>query len=116
MARTLTELQKQYNSSSSAQKPGMPPMGGPRGGGPRGPQMAKGKPKNTADTIKRLLKYVSKYKLHLILVAFCMIFSTLTNLVGSYLLAPIINKITFFVAPNLAAKKNVILFIMGASR
>ena len=29
MARNLTELQKQYNSSAAPGKPGMPPMGGP---------------------------------------------------------------------------------------
>ena len=50
MARSLNELQKQYNSSASQGKPGMPPMAGPRGGGPRGPQMAKGKPKNRRQT------------------------------------------------------------------
>ena len=41
MARTLTELQKQYNSAASDPKRGMP-MGPRGGGGPRGPGMAKG--------------------------------------------------------------------------
>ncbi len=102
MARTLNELQKQYNSSASV-KPGMPPMGGPgRGpGGPRG--MAKGKPKNTKHTIKRLFKYVEKYKFRLLAVLFFMLLSTVTNLIGSFMLAPIINKITLFVAPQDAA-------------
>ena len=54
MARNLQELQKQYNSSASAEKRGMPMMRGP--GGPRG--MGKGKPKNTKNTIKRLFTYV----------------------------------------------------------
>ena len=107
MARTLKELQKQYNSTASAAKHGMPPMGGPRGGGPRGQQMAKGKPKNTKNTIKRLFKYVEKYKFHILIVALCMLLSTVTNLIGSFMLAPIINKITFFVAPEIASKLSI---------
>jgi len=103
MARSLIELQKQYNSSAAG-KPGMPPMGGPgRGHGPRG-QMAKGKPKNAKNTIKRMLAYVGKYKFQLIIVVLCMLVSTATNLIGSFMLAPIINKITFFVAPDIASK------------
>lgn len=105
MARNLTELQKQYNSSAAPGKPGMPPMGGPgRGPGRGGPpgMGPKSKPKNTKNTVKRLFKYVEKYKLHLIMVAICMIISTVTNLIGSFMLAPIINKITFAVAPDLA--------------
>ena len=103
MARNLVELQKQYNSSASRSKNGMPPMGGPGRGGPRGP-VAKGKPKNTKNTIKRMLSYVSKYKYYLVLVVFCMLISTVTNLIGSFMLAPIINKITFYVAPYIASK------------
>ena len=105
MARTLTELRKQYNSSVSQNKPGMPPMGPGRGGpgGPRG-QLAKGRPKNTKNTIKRLINYVGKYKYYLAAVAVCMLVSTVTNLIGSFMLAPIINKITFYVAPEIASK------------
>lgn len=58
MARSLTELQKQYNSSASAEKRGMPMMRGP--GGPRG--MGKGKPKNTKNTIKRLFSMLGTIK------------------------------------------------------
>ncbi len=110
MARTLEELKKQYNSSAPDQKRG--PGRGPGGPG-RGP-MAKGKPKDTKNTIKRLFKYIEKYKFHLVLVAFCMLISTITSLIGSFMLAPIINKITFFVAPSLledsAPSKMDILF------
>lgn len=93
MARSLQELQKQYNSSASAHKMQMG-MGGPgRGpGGPRG-MHAKGKPKHTKDTIKRLFKYVGKYKLRLIVVCFCMLLSSVAGLIGSFMLAPIINRI-----------------------
>lgn len=106
MARTLEELQKQYNSSASA-KPGMPPMGGPGRGPGGGRGMAKGKPKNTKHTIKRLFKYVEKYKFKLLTVIFLMLLSTVTNLIGSFMLAPIINKITLFVAPQDAAGMSV---------
>ncbi len=109
MARSLTELQKQYNSSAPDKKQGMRPMGGPgRGpGGPRGASMTKSKPKNTRNTIKRLFKYIKKYRLHLAVVVLCMLISTVTNLIGSFMLAPIINKITFYVAPGIASKLSI---------
>ena len=109
MARTLAELQKQYNSSAHPNKPGGMPMGPGRGPGRGGPPGAiqKSKPKNTKNTVKRLLKYVRKYRFHILFVAFCMLISTVTNLIGSYMLAPIINKITFHVAPELASKLSI---------
>ena len=69
-------------------------MGGRRGPGPGAPR-AKGKPKNTKKTVRRILGYVAKYKIHLIIVLLCMLISTLTSLCGSYMLAPIINRIQF---------------------
>ena len=72
MARTLEELQKQYNSSSKKESPsGMPPMPGPGRG--RGPGRASGKPKDMKKTVGRLLSYVGKYKLRLIFVFIFMI-------------------------------------------
>lgn len=103
MARNLKELQKQYNASAAPGKPGMPMGRGPGRGGPPG-MGAKGKPKNTKHTIKRLFKYVEKYRFHILTVALCMLISTVTNLIGSFMLAPIINKITFYVAPSIATK------------
>lgn len=94
--RTLEDLQRQYNLKATAERRGMPM--GPRGG--RGGPMPHGKPKNTANTIKRLWGYVSKYKFRLVLVIFCMLISTLTSLIGGYMIAPIINRITLAVAPN----------------
>lgn len=99
MARSLTELQKRYNFSASAEKRGMPMMRGP--GGPRG--MGKGKPKNTKNTIKRLFQYVGHYKVQLVCVLFLMLVSTVTSLIGSFMLAPIINKLVLYVSPNEAA-------------
>lgn len=99
--RSLQDLQRQYNKSAKDSKGGMPmgPRGG-RGPGPGGPRGLGGKPKNTGATIKRLWSYVAKYKLKLIFVLFCMLFSTVTSLIGSYMLAPIINRITLAVMPN----------------
>jgi ATP-binding cassette subfamily B protein len=94
--RTLSDLQKQYNQSAASGKPQMPGPG-PRGG--RGPG-GHGKPKNTGAVIKRLWSYVSKYKFRLVLVVFCMMFSTVTSLIGSYMLAPVINRVTLAVVPD----------------
>jgi len=93
MARSLEQLQKQYNSSAPS-KNGRGPMGGPMRGGPRGRNMGPvSKPKNVMPTIKRLLHYVSDFKVHIIIVILCMLLSTVTSLIGSYMLFPIINRI-----------------------
>ena len=95
MARTLEELQKQYNHASHGQS-----LRGP-GPGHRGagPGRAGGKPKNLGATVKRLLSYVGKYKFRLIIVFVCMILTTLASLLGGYLIVPIINRITLAVDP-----------------
>ena len=103
MARSLEELQKQYNSAAKAQKAGMPPVGGPRGGhgGPRGAGMS-GKPKDTKATMARLLGYIKPYRWRFGAVLLCMLMSTVTSLIGAYLLAPIINRLTLAVMPEAA--------------
>ena len=63
---------------------------------------AHGKPKNTGTVIKRLWGYVSKYKLRLVAVVFCMLISTFTSLIGAYMLSPIINRITIAVLGDAA--------------
>ncbi len=97
MGRNLEQLQKQYNSSASF------PMGGrgPRGGG-HGARAAaaKGAPKDTRNTIKRILGYMHGYGFRLILVLFCMLISTVTSLIGGYLMAPIIDKLTLAAVPS----------------
>ncbi|MBE6797139.1 MAG: ABC transporter ATP-binding protein [Ruminococcaceae bacterium] len=72
------------------------------GGGHRGGVRAKGKPKHTKQTIKRLLGYVAPHKFRLICVALCMITATLTSLLGSYALNPIINRIAGLSAEEIA--------------
>ncbi len=94
MARTLEELKKQYNSVSHGQSL--------RGGGPghrHGPR-AKGKPKDTAKTVKRLLSYVGKYKMRLVFVFLCMILTTVSSLCGGYLIVPMINRLTLAINPD----------------
>jgi len=90
MARKLEELKKQYARMTAPQRggPGMGPRRGP--GAARG---MKGKPKKMGATIKRMLSYVAPYKLHLCIVAVCMLLSSATSLAGSYMLRPIINNI-----------------------
>ncbi len=95
MARTLEELQKQYNKVSHGESL----RGGPRGGGPMGRRPGK-KPKNLSNTVKRLLSYVGKYKIRLILVFMSMILTTLASLCGGYLTVPIINRLTLAINPN----------------
>ncbi len=102
MARNLEQLTKQYCKASAPAKGGM--MQGKRGpggpGGPRGPRLT-GKPKNTAKTIGRMFAYVSKYKFRLMSVALLMLTSTISSLLGSYMLAPVIDKITSIAAPHI---------------
>lgn len=96
-ARNLEELQKQYGGRIPESQKG-PMMSGPGAGrGPGGPggrgPRAQGKPKNTKHTVKRLLSYIAKYKFRLLLVLVCMFFTTLSSLVGSYILRPVINAL-----------------------
>jgi len=108
MARTLEELQKQYHTKAPDGKRGA--MGGPgRGGhGPRGQQMG-GKPKNSSDTIKRLFSYIGKYKYRYIWVFLCMFFSTVTSLLGSYMLSPIINRVAGVPSKNDFADRAILM-------
>ena len=99
MARSLEQLQKQYNSTAASSPRGMMP-----GGGRGRSQSAKGKPKNTGETIRRLLSYLRPYRIRLIIVLICMLVSTVTSLCGSYLMAPIINRLTKEVSPSTPLK------------
>ena len=98
MARTLEELRAQYSRAPKGEKQGSMPMG-PRRGGPMGAR-PHGKPKNLRGSVKRLWGYVSAYRGRLCLVLLCMLLSTVTSLIGGYLTAPIINRITLAVKPD----------------
>lgn len=98
-ARSLEELQKRYASlGKTRERRGGPGMG-PRGG--RGPQMrGHGKPRNTRATVRRLARYIAAYRFRLIIVLGCMLCSTLTSLLGSYLLRDVINVLDRSVSPD----------------
>ncbi|MCC8131865.1 MAG: ABC transporter ATP-binding protein/permease [Ruminococcus sp.] len=93
MARDLTALQKQYNKRAADQKGGPGGPGGP-GRGPRGGRGDNSRPKDTGKVIRRLVGYLTQYKFRLVMVLLCMLITTITSLFCSYLLAPIINKLT----------------------
>ncbi len=82
--------------SGKPNKPaGGPPMGGPgHGPGGRHARAMGGKPKETKQTIKRILGYLGKDKKHVIIALVCVVISSLSTLAGSYMLSPIINGIT----------------------
>ena len=91
-ARSIEELQKRYASlgkTGTGRGPGGP--GGPRRGGPG--MRAKGKPKNSRATIRRLAGYIAAYRLRLVVVFTAMLFSTLASLAGGYLLRDVINAL-----------------------
>jgi len=93
--RTLEQLQAQYSSSkhSAHGAPMMRPGGPTRGGGRHNHGRMGGKPKDTLKTIKRLLVYFKPHVPKFIVVLFCMLISTVTSLLGSFTLLPIINRI-----------------------
>ncbi len=100
MARNLEQLRAQYNSTEShggGMGPGMGRGSGGPGGRGKGPGGMGGKPKNTKHTIKRLLGYIGKYKVLLMIVFLFMIINTLTSLIGGYMTRPIINHLFDYV-------------------
>ena len=79
MARSLQELQKQYNSSAAAQKAMM--MRGP--GGPRGGMGAKGKPKNTKQTIKIIAIHAMIFRLVVLYSVQCLHVFCIYNIISA---------------------------------
>ena len=87
--------------------------GGP-GGPPRGGFQ---KPKNMRDTLKKLMKYLGRYKLHLVLVAVLLVVSSACTVGGSFLIKPLINDyIRRGDCPGLAKMLGVraLAYIVGA--
>ena len=106
MARSLEQLRERYNSRGhDGPRKAMPMMHGPRG--PRRDPSSKGKPKNFKKTVKRLLSYVGRHKFKLSLVLVCMLFTAVTALIGSYMVAPIIDRITLEIFPNAKIEMSV---------
>ncbi len=96
MARSLERLRTQYAAKPEDM---MKQSHGPGRNGPPG-RGATGKPKNTGETVKRLLSYVGKYWYRLVLVLLCMLMATVASLCGGYLMAPIIDHLTLAVKPD----------------
>ncbi len=76
------------------------------------------KPKDLRSTVRKLMRYVGKFKLHLALVALCLMGSTFCSIYGSYLLKPLIND--YIIPgdfPGLAKKLALMacVYIAGAS-
>ncbi len=102
MARSLEQLQQQYNSIAKKNAFKQRPQGGPRGRGMMG-----GKPKSAKKTIARLLTYMRGFRLRFALVLTCMLLTTVTSLIGGYFMAPIINRLTLAVNPDKVLKKSL---------
>lgn len=63
--------------------------------------------KNARKTITRILGYLARYKLRIFVVLLCMLANTLASLCCSYLLAPIINKLTLAVTGEEQPMSNI---------
>ena len=98
--RRMESLKHRYGREVAAQKRGM----GHGPGGPGGGRMAKGTPKNSKATIKRLMGYLNEDKSKMMLAFFCVIVNTIASLVGSYMLRPIINT---YIAPTDGSRGDV---------
>ena len=96
MVRSLDRLREQYNSAAG--KNGQQaPRGGP---GPNRGLGLTGKPKDMRKTVFRLLSYMKPYRLRFVVVLACMLTHTVTALIGSYMLAPIIDRLAAAVKPD----------------
>lgn len=101
MKRSLEELQKRYSYAGASGPKKAGPGGGPGGGPGRRRHDAGGaKPKASKATIFRLLTYLSEYKYKFILVFLCLLLSTGASLLGSYMLSPILDKVSGVVKEN----------------
>ena len=92
--KRIASLKRRYGGRiAEAPKKRGPGPGGPggsgRGPGPRGG----GKPKQTKEAVKRLMSYLEKDRLGMLMAFLCVILSTTTNLAGAYMLRPIINGV-----------------------
>lgn len=86
-------LRKKYERKQEVPGMGPGPGRGPGGGGPRGPRgaMTVSKPKEMKKTLGRLWNYLNMDTGKLVIVAFCVVLTTLSSLAGSYMLRPVIN-------------------------
>ena len=109
-AEKLERLSKRYGASAK-EMPGPKGPGGP-GGGPRGRMQGRGgKPKAVWPVLKRIMKYLAADNHKLIVAFVCVITASITNLIASYMLRPIINN--FIEAPDAASKLGGFALALG---
>lgn len=84
-------LLKRYSSSHTfPQMQKGPQM---RGAGPRGGRFSpKSKPKDTLNSVKRLLSYIGEDKKKILFAFLCVLLTTISTLLSAYMLRPIINN------------------------
>ncbi|MCC8027118.1 MAG: ABC transporter ATP-binding protein/permease [Clostridium sp.] len=91
----IDSLKRRYSRSQAPAAKG--PMGGPgHGPGRHMNRAGKGKPRNSRETIKRLMDYLNEDRPKMALAFVCVIIGTGSTLAGAYMLRPIINT---FIAP-----------------
>ena len=98
------------NTSTQRRSGGGGGMG--HGPGPGRGNVVLEKPKNTKETLKRLMKYFSKYRWQLVVVFVFVIFSSLLGVVGPYLMGVAIDK--FIQAGVLEGFFRIIMIMAGA--
>lgn len=87
----LKKLKYRYGRGSSGA--GSKKMMGPgKGANARMAASAGGRPKNSGETVRRLLGYLKGYRVQMTLAFACIIINTVCTLSGSYMLRPIINR------------------------
>lgn len=83
-------------SSSSASKTGGKEMDVAGRGGRDGAMRASGKPKNLVKTVGRLLRFLSKEKILLVIAILCSVLQTVSSLAAAYMLRPVMNKFLYY--------------------
>ena len=104
-------LKRRYGNRASSAGMGGPGGGRPGGHGPGGPGVGPGrqrvrmggKPKDSAQTIRRLMQYINEDKAKIAVAFICILLNTGATLAGSYMLRPIIN---IYIAPTDGSRGN----------
>ncbi len=104
-------LKRRYGNRASSAGMGGPGGGRPGGHGPGGPGFGPrrqrvrmgGKPKDSAQTIRRLMQYINEDKAKIAVAFICILLNTGATLAGSYMLRPIIN---IYIAPTDGSRGN----------
>ncbi|MCR5805788.1 MAG: ABC transporter ATP-binding protein/permease [Oscillospiraceae bacterium] len=74
---------------------------------PRGPLKPTQKPKNAAETFKRIIGYAKEYTPLLIIVVFLVVFSSLASIIGTSIMQRVIDD---FITPLISDKQNAVLY------